>query len=337
MYRDVIDLVRKVRRSEGFKHLIGTPARVAVHTRQRLNKGVFAIDIYEVSGFFSVLQMVLFILMHCEEKRLTPKISARGRIYGDPEGKVDWFSELFETVRESPVALQPEKIRTSKVNDLVHLGFRKKYERQLRIERASKLFLSYYRPAPHIVEEVSAISQALELGESTLGVHYRGTDKKHEAETISWERFCTVVASVLASHPHLTNIFISSDEPEFIDYFLQWPFDVPVREAPVKYLATGNVPVHFAGYPGLEIAREALLSSLLLSNCGYLVKTPSYLSAWSKIFNPTLPVMLVSPPRPDAFWFPDSELWAQAAAHAGTAVRPADEEFIAAQLRINAD
>jgi hypothetical protein len=69
------------------------------------------------------------------------------------------------------------------------------------------------------------------------------------------------------------------------------------------------MPIHFSGYPGLEIGREALVSSLLLSNCGYLVKMPSYLSAWSKIFNPDLPVTLAAPPRPDAFWFPDSQIW----------------------------
>ncbi len=337
MYRDVIDLVRRVRRSEGFKYFVGTPARLAVHTKQRLNRDVFSIEIHEISGFFSVLQMVLFILMHCEEKRLTPRISARGKIYGDAQRRVDWFSELFETVPEARIDVPPNKIRTSKVNDLVHLGFRKKYERQLRIESASKLFLSHYRPAAHIVEEVSSISKALEIGESTLGVHYRGTDKKLEAETISWERFCGIVASALSSHPHLTSIFISSDEPEFIDYFLDWPFGVPVSVAPAKYLASGSVPVHFAGYPGLEIAREALLSCLLLSQCGFLVKTPSYLSAWSKIFNPTLPVILASPPRPDAFWFPDSEIWADAVAQRGAAAAPSDREFIAAPLSASAD
>jgi hypothetical protein len=55
------------------------------------------------------------------------------------------------------------------------------------------------------------------------------------------------------------------------------------------------------------------------------------------MFNPTLPVMLASPPRADAFWFPDSELWTDAAAHAGTAAYPSEDEFIAARLSANPD
>ena len=50
---------------------------------------------------------------------------------------------------------------------------------------------------------------------------------------------------------------------------------------------------------------------LLLASCGYLLKTPSYLSAWSKMFNPALPVKLAVPPREGAFWFPDSQLWTE--------------------------
>jgi hypothetical protein len=318
MCQHVVEFAKGVRRSEWFKYSIGTPKRLAVHATQRLNKDVFSIEIHENSGFFSILQMVLFALMHCEQNRLTPHISARGRIYGDPEGKTDWFAELFTSVRTPSAAMLSKKIRTSKVTDLVQLGFRRRYEHLLRIDSASRLFLSHYRPAAHVVEDVCSISKALDLGESTLGVHFRGTDKKVEAMAVSREDFCRLVAAVLDSNPHLTSIFVSSDEHAFIDHFLKWPFGVPKKVAPAKYLASGSVPVHFAGYPGREIAREALVSCLLLSNCGFLVKTPSYLSAWSKIFNPSLPVKLASPPRPDAFWFPDSRLWAETATHRGS-------------------
>ncbi|WP_059412528.1 hypothetical protein [Cupriavidus basilensis] len=309
--REAMERARQIRRSERFKYALATFSRLALHARQRLNPGVFAIDIHENSGFFSVLQMVLFILMYCEEKGLVPRISAHGPIYGDPDGRIDWFSTFFETVRPPPDAAPARKVRTSRVHDLVQLGLRGRYEARLELKSASALFQAHYRPAAFIRDEVDALCATLGIGETTLGVHFRGTDKRHEAESMSWEAFCQVVASTLAENPRLTSLFVSSDEAAFLDFFAAWPFGKPVRVAPSKLLADGSMPIHFRGYAGLEIGREALVSSLLLSRCGFLVKTPSYLSAWSKIFNPALPVRLASPPRPDAFWFPDSQLWAE--------------------------
>lgn len=83
MLRKVVDRAKQIRRSEGFKHSVATPRRLSLHATQRLNRGVFSIEIQENSGFFSVMQMVLFILMYCDEKCLTPSISARGGLYGD--------------------------------------------------------------------------------------------------------------------------------------------------------------------------------------------------------------------------------------------------------------
>jgi hypothetical protein len=71
----------------------------------------------------------------------------------------------------------------------------------------------------------------------------------------------------------------------------------------------GGRPIHYSGYPGLEIGREALVTCLLLSRCGFLVKTPSYLSAWAKIFNPGLPVWLITPASLGDEMFPDRALW----------------------------
>lgn len=309
MLRKVVDRVRQFRRSEGFKHSLATPFRFSLHARQRLNRSVFAIEIRETSGFFSVMQMVLFILVHCEEKQLTPQVSARGGLYGDPQGRIDWFSALFESVRPSNGSTLPRRVRTSTVRDLEQLGFRRRYEAGLRLESSSELFRSYYRPVASIRNEVDSACARLNISDSTLGVHFRGTDKKFEAVPLPWTDFCRLVEQTLALNPHLTNLFVSSDEQAFIDFFCEWPFNRPISVAPARLLSRGDAAVHFSGYPGLEIGREALVSSLLLSKCGHLVKMPSYLSAWSKIFNPDLPVTLAVPPRPDAFWFPDSQIW----------------------------
>jgi len=209
----------------------------------------------------------------------------------------------------SSVSRSARKTRTSIVSDLGQLGFRQRYEHTLQLKPSSALFASHYRPAAHITQEVDAICDRLEISKHTLGVHFRGTDKKLEAIPLSWPDFCAQVQTTLDENPHLTHLFVSSDEQAFIDYFVAQPFGKPVKVAPAKLLANGSMPVHFSGYPGLDIGREALVASLLLARCGYLVKTPSYLSAWSKIFEPALPVRLASPPRPDAFWFPDSRIW----------------------------
>ncbi|WP_246089109.1 hypothetical protein [Paraburkholderia guartelaensis] len=311
MFKNIIEFARQVRRSEDFKNALNTPARLSLHTKQRFNHGYFAIEIRASSGFFSVMQIVLCILLHCDEKRLTPVISARGGSYGDEEGKIDWLAECFENLAPSavPDAVKPG-LRTSLVRDLGDLGFRR-YEAGLGLERASKIFLSNYRPTESIRKEVERISERLDIGPSTLGVHFRGTDKKFEAHTIDWSAFCRMVEKTLAGDHRLTNIFVSSDEQAFLDFFRKWGFAVPVNVAPATLLASGEKPVHFSGHPGLAIGREALVTSLLLANCGDLIKTPSYLSAWSKIFNPSLRVRLVVPPRENAFWFPDSQIWTE--------------------------
>ena len=228
MLRKVVDRAKQIRRSEGFKHSVAMPRRISLHAKQRLNRGVFSIEIQENSGFFSVMQMVLFILMYCDEKCLTPCISARGGLYGDAEGNLDWFSMFFEPVHTAPGPAITHKVRTSTVRDLVHLGFRQRYEARLQLRSASELFFAHYRPATHIYEEVDAICQKLGLGKSTLGAHFRGTDKTLEAVPVSWGSFCRQVESTLAENPHLTRIFISSDEQAFIDFFIAWPFSRPI-------------------------------------------------------------------------------------------------------------
>jgi hypothetical protein len=50
------------------------------------------------------------------------------------------------------------------------------------------------------------------------------------------------------------------------------------------------------------------VNSLLLSRCHVLMRTASFLSAWSSIFNPALPVVMLNRPIDGKLWFPDREI-----------------------------
>ena len=309
----LIGFAMKIRRSATFKSAVSVPKRLVVAGHQRANHGIFSIEIEATSGFFAILQTILFILVYCEKKKLHPDISAKGGIYGEETATVDWFGRLFEPLQSPEPALAQRlrnrtDIHTSRIKGVQELGLRERYEMSLTLSEASALFNSHYRPRADVLAEVDLICSRLGISESTLAVHYRGTDKIHEAGSVPWQVVREAVEKKVAERPALTNILLASDETAFIDSFQSHPFKIPVSIAPATYMPLGHTPVHFSGHPGLAIGREALLTCLLLSRCGFLVKTASYLSGWAKIFNPSLPTWLLSP-QFGSGRFPDRALW----------------------------
>jgi hypothetical protein len=313
MLSNIVSLAKKVRRSTAFKHGIAAPKRLAVAMQQRTNKGIFSVEIEATMGFFAVLQAILFILVYCENNKLYPDISARGGLYGEKTGRVDWFGQLF-TAAQMPDRTIVDRlvsrrdVRTSRIKGVEDLGFRSRYDKTLSLSEASTLFNKYYRPAPDVIAEVDELGNRLKISGSTIAVHYRGTDKIHEAGKVPWQKICDAVDEMSGKNHGLTNIALASDDVQFIEFFRTRAFRMPVTVLPAAYMPKGDRPIHFSGHPGLAIGREALVTCLLLSRCGFLIKTPSYLSAWAKIFNPSLPVFLISPPLGSGH-FPDRVLW----------------------------
>jgi hypothetical protein len=306
--------LRKVYSSDMYKRIVAFPQRLVIFAKQYRNKPVFSVDIRARFGLFAILQLILFILIYCEEHKLFPDIVARGGLYGDPTGRIDWFGCCFERIKRYGPEIEERLVREdriyrSNVANVQQLGFRRRYEEKLDLTGASRLFSKYYRPSVEIRSEVDAIVKRLSIHRFTLGVHYRGTDKAHEAGRVPWEMFAVAVDKTLANEPRITNILVSSDEPQFLDYIRNRRFASAVAFVPSSHLSVNGRPVHFSGHDGFQIVHEALVTSLLLSRCGFLLKTASYLSAWSKIFNPALKVLLISPPEVRPIWFPDSALW----------------------------
>jgi hypothetical protein len=310
----LLGIARKIRRSAAFKDTVAAPKRFAVARAQRANKGIFSVEIEAHSGFFAVMQSILFILQYCDENNLYPDIVAKGGIYGEESRTIDWFGRLFDSVHRPPREIadrlaKRSDIRTSRIKGVEDLGFRSKYEMQLSLAAAAALFKKYFRPAPAVIADVDSLCELLAVSAATLAVHYRGTDKVHEIGAVPWPMMRDAVEKVSNMNPGLTRILLASDDRGFIEFFQNSSLKIPVTVAPAVYMPKGATPIHFSGHPGLEIGREALVTCLLLSRCGFLVKTSSYLSAWSKIINPSLPTWLIAPPLSNASHFPDRALW----------------------------
>jgi hypothetical protein len=313
MLEQLLNAAKKIRRSDTFKDAVATPKRWAVFRQQRANKGIFSIEIESNSGFFAIMQTILFILLFCEKNRLYPDVSAKGGIYGEATGTVDWFGALFDTIQMPDPSIASRlhtrrDFRTSRIRGVEELGFRTRYDEDLSLAKASALFNSNYRPSAGVIKDVDTVCERLSISSSTLAVHYRGTDKVHEAGIVSPSLLCDAVETTARTRPGFEQILLASDDAAFIKHFRDHPFNLPVTVAPAVYMSKSGKAIHFSGHPGLAIGREALITCLLLSRCGFLIKTPSYLSGWAKIFNPVLPVWLISPLLSRSL-FPDRQLW----------------------------
>jgi hypothetical protein len=122
------------------------------------------------------------------------------------------------------------------------------------------------------------------------------------------------VSVYLDAHPEITAVFVASDEADFINDFRQHCTRVAVIAHDDQARSHDGGAVHTRLLAGGTNPRgmEALVNSLLLSNCVGLVRTSSFLSAWSCVFNPALPVVMLNRPYTDKLWFPDREIVRQA-------------------------
>jgi hypothetical protein len=105
-------------------------------------------------------------------------------------------------------------------------------------------------------------------------------------------------------------LFVSSDEQDFIERVAATFGDaLPVVFHEDQQRSRDGRPVHHSqSSDRFQRGQEAVLNCLLLSRCAALIKTPSILSGWSKLFNPALEVTMLARPFDQHLWFPDREL-----------------------------
>lgn len=191
-----------------------------------------------------------------------------------------------------PAILIPKQINTTTNIKISILNIKKSHEyfyKKTECQLAHDLFFEYFDISYVILDKVDAIYDL--FGKKTLGIHFRGTDKHKEADYISQENVIKNIMAFLTIENDFDTIFIAADEESFISKIKQACLD----KKKYNLIFTNSIrshnknPIHLHN-TGIVLAQEAMIDSLLLSKCNYVIKTSSCLSDWVKIWNPSIEV-----------------------------------------------
>jgi hypothetical protein len=109
--------------------------------------------------------------------------------------------------------------------------------------------------------------------------------------------------------PHTDRIFVATDDARFLDYLQNASLSRPIVCREDSFRSRDGSSIHES--PDTDkyaINRDAIVNCLILSRCEALLKTASILSAWSKLFNPRLPIVVLNQPPDENLWFPERVL-----------------------------
>jgi hypothetical protein len=279
--------------------------------RQSRSGHLLVVEVNSWVGLFAHLETFLEISLHCQRYNLIPCFMSTSPQYVDPQRGPNWFQYFFTNLQLS--ADDSEKIKHGQVpicriEGIRQLGLPEDYDPQLSLRIGPQLVHKYIGIKPHILEKVDAFVSSYFTNRSVLGIHYRGTDKR--ASPISYSDFRNSIANFLKHNREFDCLFVSSDEQNFIDFIKnEFKDTLPVFYHDDHERSKTKIAIHRSkSGDRYQKAEEAVLNCLLLSRCGALIKTASFLSGWSKLFNPDLPVILLNRPLERELWFPDREL-----------------------------
>ena len=287
--------------------------RVLNRSRLRGKGGTVAVEIRANDvGFFAQLNWCLYVLAYCEQRKLNPWIRLTGPPYGDVPNH-DWFHDFFEETGaavRSDRAFAQRPYSSVRITHIQETTLAATFAPSMTIEHAHRLFKTYYRVKDRIQSYVDNFVATEFTGDGVIGLHFRGTDKKSEADPVDWSRCFRSVMKLATDRPEMKKVFISSDDPRFIDWFVREAnCSLSVIVHPDEERSRDGQPVHKTAV-GSNYWKgfEALVNCLLLSRCAALIRTASFLSGWSSVFNPELPITLLNEPFARFCWFPDHEL-----------------------------
>ncbi len=240
-------------------------------------------------GLFSVFNTVLGVLDYYETsptcEGLEVDFGDQGLFYDSAHG-ANWWEYYFEPVRlkKKDGVEFAEKFPTyKKINFSITAQF------MMSRERGNELIQKYVHLKPHVQKKLDSFVEQHFKNNTIIGVHYRGTDKKSEAPTLSYEEVATTIKREMESGQY-TKIFIATDDENFVTFMREkFPEKIICLDA---IRSCNGTPVHYPSSQDMyKKGEDAVIDCLLLVRCSKLYKMASNLSDTSVKFNPNMPVI----------------------------------------------
>lgn len=270
--------------------------------RTRRNNPFFAVDIRARMGMGAVVSHAIVLIHHAEAHGLLPRISSTNPLFS--RGGRDFISEYLGpggTIAEAH--LRP--LRFDNLESVFHL----RLAHHLPIVQANRIFWTYLHPKPVVTDRAETLLHDLGISQFDLSIHYRGTDKVLEGALVAYEDVEQAVTRHVDDGGRLDVVFLATDDVRF-DRFVRsrWPKTLFVSFTLGR--PDPSVPRHFSDMPPEDKAIEALVNILLIARAPKCVRTTSYMSAISKIANPSLLTKTLSRTYADSRLFPEHEVLA---------------------------
>lgn len=253
----------------------------------------------------AVLAEALLMCQYAENNGLIPFITSTNPLYSTDSGKDFINHYLGPEHQKSTPRLLP--IRYHTLWNFYHL----KFEKHAPLPVASKLFWTYFLPKPIITDRVDAVLAAIPHQKFDLSIHYRGTDKVLEAPLISFEAYDKAIRDYQTGGGNLNSVFLATDNPDF-ELFIRQRF-------PSTNFNTYNLGApmdatrgrHFSDMSPEDKAIESLVNMFLLAAAPTCIRGASFMSALSKIINPTLKTITLNRTHWGSDGFPENEILAE--------------------------
>jgi len=252
-------------------------------------------------GVFAQLTQIILIAKYCEESCIRPYFYVTNNNLVEPERGLNWTDYFFEqhSIFQSDLPAVQQQIASGQATRVTNRYDINLLARGARLEElqnelgdvreASRLFSRHFRFSPAVVGTACRF-----IGESFgmspfVGIHYRATDKVgDESPAVTFD----AMARQIAEHRAGMRLFVATDSHEFLEFCrIRFGADVVSFSQPVgsSHLAQSD--------RNFEKGLTAIIDCLILSKSRALIKTPSLLSAWSKVLNKDLPLVLIGEPH----------------------------------------